>query len=217
MPQSATLGKDSSPNLNPISSSFQIGEMHESMKAAGKERKASCLHWFAMYITVVTPPRHRPCQEPKETFPSLSWRNLLLTSPPRYPHLLNGFSCHSGIHSNGSDLKSLLRSDLFPPCTNYLTRKRGMKLWPRFWRILLVWRCCYWTERKMSEGAHSYCWEFTVNTIGQAQWMIAPVPLIGEPDFSLLSFFLFWLRAVVQYGISIIQCVGFSRVRNLRC
>lgn len=114
MPQSATLGKDSSPNLNPISSSFQIGEMHESLKAAGKERKASCLHWFAMYITVVTPPRHRPCQEPKETFPSLSWRNLLLTSPPRYPHLLNGFSCHSGIHSNGSDLKSLLRSDLFP-------------------------------------------------------------------------------------------------------
>lgn len=44
--------------------------------------------------------------------------------------------------------------------------------------------------KEKSEGALSHCWEFTVNTIGQPQLMIAPVPLIGKPDFSLLSFFL---------------------------
>lgn len=43
-----------------------------------------------------------------------------------------------------------------------------------------------------SEGALPHCWEFTANTIGQLELMIAPVPLIGEPDFSLLSFFFFF-------------------------
>lgn len=48
--------------------------------------------------------------------------------------------------------------------------------------------------KKKSEGALSHCWEFIIIIIGQPQLLIAPLPLIGELDSSLLSFF--WLRAV---------------------
>lgn len=100
---------------------------------------------------------------------------LLLTSLPRlYSHLvLNGFSCHSGIHSNATDLKSLffLRSDLFfppppfPPTTqtplppflspwlvpNYLTRKARMEAVANafFWRIIL---CVLLLDGKEKKG-----------------------------------------------------------------
>lgn len=158
---------------------------HES----GRQRLLSAL--ICTVHTMVTPPRHRPSYEPKETPPFLVVKEPSPYFAATLFHLLNGFSCHSGVHSNASDLKSLLRSDLLPPCTNYLTRKREMKLWLHFWRVLRVWRCCYWTDKKSLRVPFSHCRDFTLNMIGQPQLMNAPVPLIGEPDYSLKTSFFF--------------------------
>lgn len=116
MPQSATLGKDSSPNPKPhqfIVPNRRNAREHES----GRQRKECFLSALICNVHCCgNAPAASSLSRAKRDTPFLVMKkSSLLTSPPRYPHLLNGFSCHSGIHSNGSDRKSLLRSDLFPP------------------------------------------------------------------------------------------------------